>query len=220
MIAVFRALADEPYESRGIIHSEIALILHTVRKLGIRRIIESGRARAQSTYLLAKYLPDVLIDSVELRETPDAAYGVDRVSGFPNVTLYWGDGREVVPDLAARDDSPTAILCDGPKGAAAVEVVRQCFDYPHVRVGFIHDMRKLDHGGPSPHRQAAIDRLPKHKFSDDPALVAEVSWMDAKVVEAGGPCGPQHEAEFGSYGPTLGVFLNNKQTAKIEGLPQ
>ena len=209
---VFEALAQEPYEERGIIHSEIALILHTVERLGIKRLIESGRARGQSTYLLGKYLPDVEIHSVELRESPDAEFGIERVKGCPNVSLYWGDGSEMIPTLAGLFGSkPTAILLDGPKGAAAVTIVQRCFQYPHVRVGFIHDMRRLDHGGPSPHRADAIARLPIHKFSDDPALVSGSSWMDAKVAEVGGPCGPQHEAEFGSYGPTLGVFMNPQQ---------
>jgi hypothetical protein len=210
--ALFKELAQEPYEARGILHSEVALIIYAVRKLGIERIIESGRARAQSTYLLGKYLPDVGIHSVELRGGEDEEFGRRRVSLLENVTTYGGDGdgAEMVPVLA-RVEKPTAILLDGPKGAAAVSILKECFGRPHVRVGFIHDMRRLDHGEPSPHRADAIARLPNHKFSDDPALVAGSSWMDAKVVEAGGPCGPQHEAVFGSYGPTLGVFLNPQQ---------
>src|SRR5690606_37051495 len=100
------------------------------------------------------------------------------------------------------------ILCDGPKGAAAVAIIDRCFAHPHVVVGFIHDMRRLDHGGPSPHRAAAVERLPRHQFSDEPQMIAELAWMDEKVRQAGGPCGPKHEAEFGSYGPTVGVFYN------------
>jgi hypothetical protein len=213
---VFRALAQEPYEARGIIHSEMALLIYTVRQFGINRIIESGRARGQSTYLMAKYLPDVEIHSVELRETPDSAYGIDRVKGFSNVTLYWGDGRDVLPWLADNSEKPTAVLCDGPKGGQAVDVLLDCFSRPQVKVGFIHDMRILDHGKPSPHRAAAVARLPNHLFSDHYKLVEEWSKLDAKVAEAGGPCGPQFEAEFGSYGPTLGVFMNTstKQNRK------
>lgn len=210
---MFQSLAQEPYEHRGILHSEMAMVLYLCRKLGIERIIESGRARAQSTYMLAKYLPHVEIHSIEARGGPDSEFGSERVRGFANVVLHEGDGAELVPAIA--HDAPTAdgrsmrtaILCDGPKGAAAVAIVKKCFEYPHVRVGFIHDMRRLDHGGPSPHRAAAIEHLPNHKFTDDPAY-AWASWMDAKVVEAGGPCGPQHEAVHGSYGPTLGAFFN------------
>lgn len=209
-MTVFRELAEEPYEHRGIIHSELALILHTVTRLGISRIIESGRARGQSTYILGKYLPDVTIHSIEMRGGEDSERGRARVSHLGNVILHEGDGSLLVPELASVPQ-PTAILLDGPKGAAAVSILKWCFEFRHVLVGFIHDMRRLDHGGPSPHRADAIARLPRHKFSDDPALVAGSSWMDANVVKAGGPCGPQHEAVFGSYGPTLGAFLNPQQ---------
>jgi hypothetical protein len=68
-------------------------------------------------------------------------------------------------------------------------------------------MRKLDHGAPSPHRAAAIAAFPNAKFSDDDRLIPD-RWLDANVLSANGPVGPAHEQEFGSYGPTVGVFLN------------
>ncbi len=203
------ALAAEPYEHRGILHSEMALIIHTALRLGVDVFIESGRARGQSTYLLAKYLPDVKVHSVELRDHPDEVFARERLAGLGNLTLHNGDGNVLLPAIAAQSDRPTAILCDGPKGAAAVDIISRCFWQPHVLVGFIHDMRRLDHGGPSPHRAAAIAGLPNHRFSDDPAVVRGSSWMDERILAAGGPCGPKHEAEFGSYGPTVGVFLNS-----------
>ena len=191
----------------------MALIIHTLRRLAIEVVIESGRARGQSTYLLAKYLPDTQIHSVELRgELLDEAVARERVALYSHVTLHAGDGSILVPELAkAASPKRTAILCDGPKGATAVAILERCFEDPHVIVGFIHDMRKLDHGGPSPHRQVAIDRLPNHKFSDDPVLVAGSSWMDEEIIKAGGPAGPAHEKEFGSYGPTVGIFFNKQQ---------
>lgn len=211
MADLFRALSQEPYEHRGILHSEMALILYLAHRLKIERFIESGRARAQSTYLLAKYLPHVMVHSVEARDGEDQAFGRARLSGLPNVVLYDGqDGAALVPELASVT-ARTAVLCDGPKGAAAVSVIERCFEQPHVLVGFVHDMRRLDHGQPSPHRACAVERLPRHRFTDDPRYVAETSWMDAKVVEAGGPCGPQHEAVHGSYGPTIGAFFNSTQ---------
>lgn len=215
MQSQFEELAREPYAPRGILNSEMALILYTVHKLGVEVFIESGRAQGQSTYILAKYLPDVAVHSVELRQTPDEEIARLRLNGFANVTLHIGDGAQVIRELVlANAGKRIAILCDGPKGEKAVSIVEQCFRHPSVKVGFIHDMRRLDHGGPSPHRACAVERLPHHKFSDEPALIAGTSWMDAEVVKAGGPCGPQHEAEFGSYGPTVGVFFNpqsNKQ---------
>jgi len=205
--AELAAMAAEPYEQRGILHSEMALIVHTCRRLGVEVVIESGRARGQSTYMLAKYLPNATIHSVELRDHPDEAIARERLAGFANVCLHAGDGNIIVPALAGPRDTPTAILCDGPKGAAAVDILVRCFRLPNVVVGFIHDMRRLDHGGPSPHRAVAEERLTRHAFSDDPALVAGSCWMDAAIIAGGGPAGPAHEAEFGSYGPTVGVFL-------------
>ena len=204
----YGALAAEPYEARGILHSEVAFIIAACREQGIERFIESGRARGQSTYMLAKYMPDVDVHSVEGRMTQDEHFARARLARLENVKLYMGDGDIMLPLIAAESTKPTAVMCDGPKGARAVKVVRECFSLPQVRVGFIHDMRRLDHTLPSPHRDCAIMHLPLHRFSDDPEHVSASSWMDAGIAAAGGPCGPQFEAEHGSYGPTIGAFFN------------
>jgi hypothetical protein len=188
----------------------MALIIGTCRKLGVEVFIESGRARGQSTYMLAKYLPNVAIASIDARPGhPDEVFAVERLKGFSNVTLFHGDGAVALPALA-KQSAPkrTAILCDGPKGLFAVAVIEKCFGNKHVVAGFAHDMRPIDHGVPSPYRAAAEVVFPGATFSDDPEYVAATSWMDAKVAEANGPVGPRQQAEFGSYGPTVGVFVN------------
>ena len=201
-------IATEPYEHRGILHSEMALIIETCLDLGIETFIESGRARAQSTCMLAKYLPHVEIHSLEMRNDEDAQFGRQRASVWPNVILQDGDARERLPYMAKKAaPRRTAILCDGPKGHAAIAIIKRCFDFPHVKVGFIHDMRKLDHGAPSPFRSAAIETLPNQRFSDEPELLDRYGWLDKIIMDAGGPAGPAHEAEFGSPGPTVGVFF-------------
>lgn len=207
-----QAIAAEPYEHRGILHSEMAMIIHTCKRMGVEVVIESGRARGQSTYMLAKYLPEAHVHSVELRDHPDEAFARERLAPFKNVDLWTGDGREILPQIAESRAGPMAILCDGPKGKAAVDIIAKCFEWPHVRVGFVHDMRMLDHGGPSPHRAYAIEKFPDARFSDDPRLIARTAWLDANVVAANGPVGPAHEKEFGSYGPTVGIFVNPSRT--------
>ena len=203
------AIAAEPYEARGIPHSEMALIIDTCRRLDVEVFIESGRARGQSTYMLAKYLPDVAVVSIDARPShPDEAFAVERLKGFGNVTLMHGDGSIVLPALAKQSVlGRTAVLCDGPKGLFAVGVIEKCLRHPHVVAGFIHDMRPVDHGTPSPYRAAAQTVFPGAYFSDDPKYIAATSWMDANVVAANGPVGPKQQAEFGSYGPTVGVFV-------------
>ena len=207
--ADLQAIAAEPYEARGIPHSEMALIIDTCRALGVEVFIESGRARGQSTYMLAKYL-GVEIHSIDFRPNhPDEAFAQQRISGMGNVKLYHGDGAQALPAMVkASAPRRTAVLCDGPKGIFAIGVVEKCLRHSHVVAGFIHDMRPIDHGKPSPYRAAAEAVFPNAMFSDHPAFVAEYAWMDAKVVEANGPVGPAQQAEFGSYGPTVGIFLN------------
>lgn len=202
----FSSLAREPYERRGILNSEMALILVTCRELGIKVMIESGRARGQSTYILAKYLPDVIVHSVEARPGPDTEFGIARLAGMPNVALHTGDGGVLLPKLASASDLPTAILLDGPKGERAVNVLAECFAYPHVRVGFIHDMRRLDYGAPSPHRAAAVNRFPNAAFSDD-GIADHLKWLDD--ASDGAPFGEAHERQYGSYGPTLAMVHNS-----------
>ena len=205
-----QAIAAEPYEYRGILHSEMAVILMACREHGIEYVIESGRARAQSTYILAKYLPGVAILSIDARpEHPDTVDGVKRVEGFANVCLFSGDGAILAPALCQKVTAPrpTAVLRDGPKGLPALEVMRRCFKHPHVKLDFVHDMRRLDHGQPSIFRLAA-EHFPIARFTDEPSVREELGWMDEKILAAGGPVGPAHEQEYGSYGPTVGVFFN------------
>ena len=204
-----QSIAAEPYESRGIPHSEMALILSTCKALDIEVFIESGRARGQSTYMLAKYLPGVQIHSIDARpEHPDEAFARQRLERFPNVALYHGDGAAALPALAkAAGKRRTAVLCDGPKGIHAVAVIEKCLRLPNVLAGFIHDMRPIDHGAPSPYRAAAQAVFANAAFSDHPDFIASTSWLDAKVVEANGPVGSEQQRVFGSYGPTVGVFL-------------
>ncbi len=220
-----RAIAAEPYEHRGILHSEVALIIHHCRKAGIDLVIESGRARAQSTYMLAKYLPQTFIASIEARpDHPDSIFGTARIAEFDNVQTFTGDGKAGVPSLIdmAQGEQCVAILLDGPKGLQALELLDKCFRRgPHVKLGFIHDMRKLDHGARSPFRTAAEAIYPTAIFSDAADYAPLAGWMDSGILAAGGPVGPAHEREYGSYGPTIGVFFNplHQQTATSTGVP-
>jgi hypothetical protein len=201
--AELEAIASEPLEPRGILHSEMALIIGASRDLGIEVFVESGRARGQSTYMLAKYLPNVTVHSIEANtKHPDEAFARERLRGFLNVNLYSGDGAQgCIAFCADARPKRTAVLCDGPKGLNAIATVKLCFRFAHVLAGFMHDMREPET------RAAASVMLPTEgaRFSDDPAW-SVYSWMDGKVGDA-------YQEMFGSRGPTVGMFLNNKKAA-------
>lgn len=214
---LLRDLAAEPYEPRGILNSEMALVIGTCRKQGINLVLESGRARGQSTYLLAKYLPDALIVSFERSRDKDAEYAEERLSGLKNVNLQYGDSLAALPYYVQLGfDHRVAVLLDGPKGFAALDLMTECFQSPQVIVGFIHDMRALDHGEPSLFRLTAEMRFPGATFSDNRAYVEMTKHLDDHIGEDTG-WKPYHARKhtsrgkfepIGSYGPTIGVFFN------------
>lgn len=221
-------LAHEPYEPRGIMNSEMALILGVAHALGIDLFLESGRARGQSTYLLGKYLPSVDIHSFEFKRDEDAAFCERRVKHLKNVSLHYGNGAVAIPEIVrhARGKRKIAVLLDGPKGEKAVDVLSRC---PGIKVGFIHDMRGLDHGEPSSSRAAAVERFPKAFFSDDQDFVEATAYLDGPVAEAGEKTGwkPYYIRKThsdgayeytGSYGPTVGAFLFNGESGSATPL--
>lgn len=201
-------LANEAYEARGIFNSEMALAIGTCADRGIEVILESGRARGQSTYLLAKYLPNVKVCSIERFRDDDALFCERRLEGFNNVTLFYGDGRSLIPSLLnVYEGQKIAVIMDGPKGHPALELLESV--KASVEVGFIHDMRKMDHGGASSFRLEA-EKWPGAFFTDDPDYVDATKHMDAPVVALGIAANwkPHYIGNeyIGSYGPTLGVF--------------
>lgn len=58
-------------------------------------------------------------------------------------------------------------------------------------------------------RQRFTKTFERHHFTDDPSFVSEARWMDQKVIEAQGPVGANW-AQYGSYGPTVGVCFNQQ----------
>jgi hypothetical protein len=206
-------IEKEPYEPRGIFNSEMALLIGLCRKLGVEVVIESGRARGQSTFLLGKYLPGVAIHSVERQRDSDALFAERRLDELDNVTLWYGDGLKLVPQIVqAKTGRRIAILLDGPKGHPALDLLKECTISPDVVVGFIHDMRRVDHDEPAPFRLAAEKMFPGAFFTDDPDYVEATKHLDAPVWALGSEksqwvpfnIGGEHT---GSYGPTLGVFV-------------
>lgn len=187
----FRArVAGVPYERKGILYSEILFLYLCAKAAGARRILESGRARGQSTALLALCFPQLAILSVEHdAASPDAAVAAARLRGFRNVELRFGDATRILPAIAQPGD---IALIDGPKGFRAVRLALRLLARGRVAMVFLHDV-----GPGTPERRFLERRLPATLYSDDPRFAGIAHSLDA-------PAGPLADSwESGKYGYSL-----------------
>lgn len=195
-------------EPRGVLNSEGACFAGLCRLLGVQNVVESGRARAQSTFLLATLLPDVKIFSIESECDADAQFGVSRLQEFANVTLIEGDAWVLASHVLGDLKEPTALLIDGPKGEEAVRLAQQLVAvHEHVVLIGIHDMHRNDttaRGLPNISRHWFSHAFDRHIFTDNEHLVDAFSELDA-----GGGITPHRKSpwDLGSYGPTLGLAI-------------
>jgi hypothetical protein len=157
------------------------------------RILESGRARGQSTALLALCFPQLPIVSVEHdAASPDAAVAAERLRPFARVELRFGDARRLLPALARPGD---VALIDGPKGFAAVRLALRLLAQRRVAMLFLHDVR------PGTPERAFLERhLPATLYSDDPRFAGLAHALDAPARPL--PAGSD-SWENGGYGYSL-----------------
>jgi hypothetical protein len=220
----FAPLADG-YEQRGILNSEMLTVCALCDRLGAEVIIESGRARGQSTWVLARYFQHsgrsgrpVNIASIELERDADAVFAEERLANFANVQLLYGDAFKMLPlMLKSLEGRRIAILLDGPKGAPAIELLRRCFaQSTDVVAGFIHDTRRG-----TPQRAQLEESAHRVFFTDDEEFVAAYSHLDRTCVPGDGEeitmhtwrPGMKGEDRIESYGPTLAILLPDAATA-------
>ena len=93
---------DIPYEIKGIFFSELLMVMAIINKLQPNYIIESGRARGQSTLVLARMMK--LFDycefhSVESNKSNEDADIAEARLKEEAVNLHYGDSFEVIPKL-------------------------------------------------------------------------------------------------------------------------
>ena len=206
------------HEIKGMLNSEMLLFCALSRHLAVDAVIESGRARGNSTQLLAEYFatpPALPVFSVEyFRYTEDSLVALGRLARrYPHLELRFGDAFYLLPRLCDRYASST-VLIDGPKGKFALQLAARLLKNPAVRAVFIHDAHR-----DSDVRPAIDDLFPGAFASDDPAFVGAFESLD-------GPCwdvyrqwegyrdwGPyvRGDRRMRSYGPTLAVILNEPE---------
>ena len=102
------------------------------------RIIESGRARAQSTLVLARLFPRALIVSLELGPTSsDVKIAAERLRESSNVDCRFGDSLLLLPKLVEAGD---VVLIDGPKDFRALKLAFRLLRSGKPLAVFVHDL--------------------------------------------------------------------------------
>ena len=137
----FENLSDKiEYEDKGVLFSEMFFLFLCINQLKINRIIESGRARGQSTLMFAKLFPGKQIISIEHDpNSPDVDVAYQRLKEFNNVILKFGDAMAIVPDISQKGD---VVFIDGPKGYKALRFALKLLSTGNFPLVFIHDTTK------------------------------------------------------------------------------
>ncbi|MGI8890058.1 MAG: hypothetical protein ACR2G0_04660 [Chthoniobacterales bacterium] len=183
------------HESKGIRRSELFFFYALTTPLHPARIIESGRARAQSTLVLARLFPQIAIVSLESDpDSPDAAIAEERLRPYQNVECRFGDSLRLLAKLVEPGD---VVLIDGPKDFRALKLAFHLLASSQVSAVFVHDL------WPASPARSFIDRhLPSALLSDEPSWVQHYAFLDKKKRSMETPTPGSRRA----YGATLGYF--------------
>jgi predicted O-methyltransferase YrrM len=174
----FRAIVHQlKYENRGVCNTEMFFIYATIAELRPQRILESGRARGQSTFVLAECFPAAQVISVEFDATSaDASFAEARLKDRPNVTCLFGDSRELLPQQLQEGD---VVVIDGPKGFRALRLAFNLLRTGRPSVVFLHDFTP-----PTAERRFLERNLPDTFFSDHPDFTGRYAILEGKVDTA------------------------------------
>jgi len=193
-------------------YSELFVFASLCELLDCDHVIESGRARGVSTVVLSNYFEgsDLTITSIDNRpDSEDAEYAEQRLADADNVTLRYGDSREVVPGIVGPK---TGVLVDGPKGNAALQMGLDLLDGDGVPVVGIHDLHRDTF-----YRDLSELLFNNRLYTDHETVVdafgqydeSYFEWYNSVAeteIEAGSY--PKVGERSNSYGPTLGVFFH------------
>lgn len=203
------------FEDRGILNSEMLAVCSVAEELGAEVFIESGRWLGQSTEILARYFQGkpIAVESVEAFYDENALHVEKKLAGKSNLNLLYGDANIVIPHLAKKyRGKKIALLFDGPKGEAALDVFRLALlKNDQVVAGFFHDMRRPTPEMPNGSRQAMERVFPRAFYTDDRDFVEEFQALDAGCDTALWQPYSIDGKHIGSYGPTIGLVLPEKQ---------
>ncbi len=169
-----------PYEEKGILNSEMLFLCTCLPEDFRGRVLESGRARGQSTLILSLMFPQSPVLSIEFnKESPDVPVAAERLKGRSNVTLLFGDATKRLPEMLQKGD---AVLIDGPKMFLAVRLALRLLATGKPVAVFMHDMNI------GTAERAFLDRfMPETLFSDARILAEVTSPLDESAVAKNSP---------------------------------
>lgn len=184
-----RAIEGMPRETEagGICLSEMFFFYAIVRPLMPKQILESGRARGESTLALARCFPETRIVSVEFEaETTNARIAEAKLAGFKNIQLLYGDSRKLLPRQLECDD---VVLIDGPKEFRALKLGLKLLRTGKPRAIFLHDF-----AAGTPARRFVERHWATAIFSDQPKFLERFGWMDEPQMS--GDCRSPRQSTF------------------------
>lgn len=199
-------ISSIPYQEKGMLFSELLLVLAAASSLRPKQVLESGRARGQSTYVLGACLPQFKVISIERdHASPDVPIAESRLKGLTNVYLLYGDARVLLPALVQPGD---IVVIDGPKSFRAVRLALALLQTGRPACVFVHDLHKG-----LPERRFIDTDIPDAFFSDDERFIDKFAHLDKpcwNTIAGSGLDGWQphrfNDAEQESYGPTIGCI--------------
>lgn len=191
-----------PYERKGVFFSEMLFLLAAAGRGFDGLVLESGRARGQSTFVLGSIFPESKIVSIEFdRNSPDSAVAEARLKDFGHVELLYGDSRRL---LFEHLRPGAVVVIDGPKGFRALRLALQLLRTGRVKMVFVHDTYK------GLATRGFIERhVPTAIFSDHGPFVQRFKHLDERCWEGFDTGEPLEwrpgsgDAGQSSYGPTF-----------------
>lgn len=203
----------QKFESKGIFNSEMLLFISLVKYFGIKLIIESGRAKGQSSQIIALSCKNssYKIYSIEAETySPDIKVAFNNLKNFKNLNLLFGNSFNIIPKLITEE---CCILIDGPKGAGAIRLAKILIEKPLVKAIFIHDLHK-----DSPYRLFAEKIFNNCFFTDDLDYIKKFRhldqkcWLDQRQYQETKSWAPYRRDNkiMKSYSSTLSVIFNSE----------
>lgn len=188
------------YEKKGIWFSEILFIFSFCEHLKPQLLLESGRARGQSTLCLSKLLPNTEILSIEHKKgNEDSFIAEDRLKNQTNVKLIYGDSFDCLNKIDFK--TKFLMLIDGPKNQLAVDLAKKILIHEKCIGVFMHDCNKgsIERSFESDHSGISV-------FSDEINFSENFKYLDIECYNDKRMPYSCSGVEQQSYGPTIGFF--------------